>query len=81
MKVSATIKGRTDKHGRRYVYLRINEGEKRTFQATDIKLNPKDFEKGRVKTSHPDHLQLNRKILNLIIQTEKSGGFDKKRNR
>ena len=72
MKVSAILKGRTDQYGRRYLFIRINEGEKRSYKSTDIKLLPSQFEKGKVK-NHPDQAQLNRKILNLIVETEAHG--------
>jgi integrase/recombinase XerD len=52
MKVTAILKGNTDEHGRKTVYIRINEGKKRTFHATKIKVLPTQFEKGIV-VKHP----------------------------
>jgi integrase/recombinase XerD len=77
MKVSAILKGRIDDLGRRTVFIRINEGTKRTFQSTGLKVHPKDFAKGRVKNSHPYASVLNAQITGHILNAEVQKGFVK----
>lgn len=70
MKVSATLKGKKDAYGRRSVYIRISDGKSRKFTATDIKVKPSDFLKGKIKTSEPRHFEFNKRILKLIVDAE-----------
>lgn len=70
MKVTATLKGRTDSQGRKTVYIRVSEQQKRTFYATKLKIHPNDFKKGKVKASHPQHALLNQQIKVLILNKE-----------
>jgi hypothetical protein len=74
MKVSICLKGRTDSFGRKTVAIRINDGEVRKFRNTDVRVKPSEFD-GKIKTSHPDHAQLNRKLLNMILEVERNNGF------
>lgn len=76
MKVTATLKGRTDQQGRRAIFIRIADGSSRQFKVTDMRVLPKDFAKGKVKSTHPDHVVFNRSILNKIMQAERTGGFE-----
>lgn len=71
MKVSAILKGRTDNQGRKKVYIRVNDGKKRTFKVTNMRVHPTDWN-GKVKTSHPDHELFNRNIKRLLLNTEVS---------
>lgn len=70
MKVSATLKGVADTHGRRTVYIRVAQGDQRTFKATNLKVHPKDFEKGKVKSSHPKYKEYNSIIRGKITEAE-----------
>jgi site-specific recombinase XerD len=69
MKVSAILKGRTDDQGRKTVFIRINDGAKRKFKTTHIKLRPDQFEKGIV-TRHKRAVTLNERIREKIIEAE-----------
>lgn len=69
MKVSATLKGTKDPLGRRTVYIRVADGPRRKFHVTQIKVEPKYWNKG-VKTSHPDYKKLNQAIKKLILERE-----------
>jgi site-specific recombinase XerD len=66
LKVSATLKGTKDTLGRRTVYIRINDGHKRKFFVTPIKVKPSDFSKGKVKGNPA----LSDKIKTLILKHE-----------
>ena len=70
MKVSATLKGTADSFGRKPVYIRIADGKKRTFKKTNIVVAPVDFEKGKVKSSHPKYKEYNAIIKGKIVDTE-----------
>lgn len=70
MKVTATIrKDRTDKEGLSPVLLRINQGEKRMYETTDIKVSPRQWKKG-VVINHPHAKHLNNQLRDLIEQAE-----------
>jgi integrase/recombinase XerD len=69
MKVTAILKGTPDKDGRRKVYIRINDGEKRKFHATQIRVTKDQFEKGKV-IKHAKATEYNTTIRKLIIETE-----------
>lgn len=68
MKVTAILKGMIDVNGHQPIQIRIAEGKKRTFHPTYIKVNPDLFDKGRVKTAHPKHKELNQRLAALILQ-------------
>src|SRR5437773_740457 len=70
MKVSATLKGTPDSFGRRPVYIRIANGKNRTFKKTNIVVAPGDFEKGKIKSSHPKHKEYNGIIKLKILDAE-----------
>jgi len=70
MKVSATLKGTPDSFGRRPVYIRIADGKKRTFKKTNIVVASGDFDKGKVKSSHPKYKEYNAIIKGKIVDTE-----------
>lgn len=69
MKVSATLKGSPDNLGRRKVYIRINDGFKRKFIPTKIRVSKSDWD-GKVKASHPSYILFNTAIKKLILETE-----------
>lgn len=50
MKVSAILIGKKDQLGRQRVYLRTNQGKKRTYKATELKATPKEFDKEPLKS-------------------------------
>lgn len=71
MKVSATLKGRTDQLGRQKVYIRIAmPGNKRIHRATSIRIEPKYWDKKVV--GHPKAKQINEQIKALILAYESS---------
>jgi integrase/recombinase XerD len=72
MKVTAILKGTLDKQGKKTVYIRVNDANERTFKATKIKVQKKDWieERGLVKSSHPDSMNYNTIIRKLIHETE-----------
>lgn len=80
MKVTAILKGRIDSNGHQPVQIRITQGDKRTFRPTKIKVEPRLFEKGRVKKEHPGAREYNQTLDNLIIQYQAQAltGFEKK---
>lgn len=66
MKVSAILKGAKDKLGRRTVYIRTNQGEKRTFKALKIRVTDKQWDAKNMKViTHPKAA-----IYNSIIKKE-----------
>lgn len=69
MKVSAILKGRKDSNGRQTVYIRVNEGERRTYKATTLKVHPDQFKNGIV-TDHPKARQYNEIIKEKITAIE-----------
>lgn len=69
MKVSAILKGKKDEHGRLTIYIRTNQGEKRTFKATKMRVTPEQFKEGRV-VGHPQAKLYNQTIQKVIIETE-----------
>lgn len=79
MKVTAIIKGRTDQNGQQPVQIRINDGKKRIYKPTQIKVASKQFKNGRI-IGHPRAEEWNKKIEYLIIQyqAEAINGFEKK---
>lgn len=82
MKVTAIIKGRIDTNGHRPIQIRIFNG-KNIYKPTRIKIDPKYFEKGKVKPAHPKAKELNKTLETLIIQYQAQAikGFDKKQAR
>ena len=68
MKVSATLKGVKDSLGRRKVYIRIANGKQRTFKATNIKVHPDQWSKGKAKSSCNDYRRINNTIQLLILK-------------
>lgn len=70
MTVSATLKGPKDNLGRRKIYIRINDGKRRKFYATRMKIEPSNW-KGKV--IGPLASEYNAKIKTLILQYEAGG--------
>jgi site-specific recombinase XerD len=70
MKVSVTLKGQPDSLGRRRIYLRVNDGFERTFKATNLRIHPKYFDRGKV--IGPNAKLFNDKIKEMILQKELS---------
>lgn len=68
MKVSAILKGRIDSNGHVPIQIRISSGYSKIYYPTQIRIDPKHFEKGKVKPSHPKHKELNKHLSDLIIQ-------------
>lgn len=71
MRITATLKGTPDSLGRRVIYIRINNGTKRSFTATKMKVAKNQFKKGKV-INHPDAAVYNTAIKNKILETEMS---------
>lgn len=69
MKVSAILKGTKDSHNRQTVYIRINQGEKRTYKATTLKLTADQLKNG-VVVNHPKAKQYNDIIREKINEIE-----------
>src|ERR1044072_8301927 len=69
MKVSAILKGDKDSHGRQKVYIRTNEGNVRTFKATNLWLMPEQLVKSKV-VSHPKAGEYNKIIRNYLVEKE-----------
>jgi len=69
MKVTAILKGNKDSLGRKTVYIRINDGEKRTFRATNIKLMTTQLKKS-VVIDHPQSKLFNQLIRDQILNAE-----------
>src|SRR5688572_31815670 len=82
MKVTAIIKGRIDQNGHRPIQIRIYHEGKNTYRPTNIRIDPKHFEKGRVK-GHPKSRELNEIISTKIIQIQAHvlNGQEKKKAR
>lgn len=68
MKVTAALKGLIDTNGHQPIQIRIFHNGKYSHKPTHIKVEPKQFEDGRVKPSHPKAKEYNRIIETLIIQ-------------
>lgn len=72
MKITAIIrKDQVDKKGLCKIYIRINNGSKRNFIPSDIRVKPNQFVKGWVK-NHKDSVQLNQQLASKIAEIEKS---------
>lgn len=69
MKVTAILKGKTDDHGRQTIYIRTNQGEKRTYKATKLKVTEKQFKDG-VVVNHPKSKLYNDLIKEKINEVE-----------
>jgi integrase/recombinase XerD len=71
MKITAIIrKDQVDKNGLCKVYIRINNGDKRNFIPSGIKVKPNQFQKGWVK-NHKQAADLNQQLADKIRQIEK----------
>jgi site-specific recombinase XerD len=72
MKITAIIrKDQVDKNGLCKVYIRINNGSKRNFIPSGIKVKPNQFVKGWVK-NHKEAIALNQKLALKISEVEKA---------
>jgi site-specific recombinase XerD len=71
MKVTAILKGTADEHGKKSVYIRVHNGNTRTFQKMNIRVTKDQFSKGRVK-EHPQAAHFNNVIKKKIAETELS---------
>jgi site-specific recombinase XerD len=69
MKVSAILKGKKDSHGRQKVYIRTNDGNARTFKATNLWLLPEQLKKSKV-IGHPKAGEYNKIIRNYLVEKE-----------
>lgn len=69
MKVTAILKGNPDPEGRYTVYIRTNEGERRTFQATSLKVTKAQFNKG-VVVDHPKAKEYNQQLKTKLAQAQ-----------
>jgi integrase/recombinase XerD len=69
MKVTAILKGVKDDLGRMPVCIRLADGKRRSFQTTQIRVLPGQFNKGLV-VDHPRARQFNEDIKRKIIDTE-----------
>jgi site-specific recombinase XerD len=70
MKISIIIrKDQPDKEGLCKLAIRINKGNKRTLIATEYKVRPAQFKKGKV-INHNDAQYINRQLANLLYEYE-----------
>jgi integrase len=69
MKVTAILKGMVDQYGRQPIQIRMTNGHQRKFRPTHIKVEPTQFENGKV-TNHPQAKQFNDVIKRYILQVE-----------
>jgi site-specific recombinase XerD len=70
MKITAIIrKDQTDKNGLCKIYIRINNGPKRNYLPTGIKVKSGQFKKGWV-TNHKDAITLNKRLAEKISEIE-----------
>lgn len=65
MTVKPELKGYKDKDNRKAVYIRITVNGKRTYRKTQIKVLASEWEKGKVKSIHPNY-----KLYNDIIKKQ-----------
>jgi integrase len=79
MRVTPILKGHKDKLGRRNLYIRISEGQRRSFQVITphIKLLPSQFKKGKV-VDHPQKDRINAIVKAEILKVEAKGFEEKK---
>jgi site-specific recombinase XerD len=79
MKVTAILKGIIDQNGQQPIQIRIYNNGKRTFRPTHLKVDPKQFKKGKI-VDHPKAGEWNEKVKNMIIQYQAQAlsGFEKK---
>lgn len=68
MRVTAILKGPADSNGQKQIHIRINDGRKRSFKATGIRVLPNQF-KGRV-VNHPDAKAYNDVIMGIIVRVQ-----------
>lgn len=72
MKVTAILKGDPDALGRKRIYIRINVGEKRTYQSTRLWVLPTEFKAGKV-VGHPHARKYNDMLKEKIVEVEYGG--------
>jgi site-specific recombinase XerD len=79
MKVTAILKGMIDQNGQQPIQIRISHEGKRTFRPTYIKVEPRQFKKGKI-VDHPLAEEWNQKLKVIIIQAQAQAltGFEKK---
>jgi integrase/recombinase XerD len=72
MKISCTLKGVPDQQGRRTVYIRLADKNKRKFINTGLRVTKSDFDRssGRIKSSHPQYEKFNKRIRELLLAAE-----------
>lgn len=73
MTIKPELKGYRDKENRKAVYIRISISGKRSYKKTQIKVLPSQWEKGKVKSSHPNHKLYNDIIKKKILELEAGG--------
>jgi integrase/recombinase XerD len=69
MKISVILKGKEDGQGRKVVYIRMNEGEKRKFTATKIRVTPDQLQNGKI-VKHPQATIFNNVLKRLVAEME-----------
>lgn len=72
MTVKPELKGYKDKDGRQAVFIRISSHGKRSFKKTQIKLLSTEWERGKVKNSHPNAQLYNSIIRKAVVEIEAS---------
>lgn len=70
MKVTAILKGHIDINGHQPIQIRISDKGKQRFVPTHIKVEPRLFTEGRVKSSHPKAKLYNERIATMILQCQ-----------
>lgn len=69
MRVTATLKGKPDSQNRRTIYIRVNDGSERKFEATRLRVTKGQFKKGKV-VDHPHAAEYNLTIKKKIAAKE-----------
>lgn len=70
MTKTAILKDRKDAEGKQKIIIRIAHKNRREFITTKLKVFKADFEKGKVKDTHPDHNHFNNLIKKLLVESQ-----------
>lgn len=70
MTIIPVLRGYTDSQNKQSVYIRITEGNKRVYKITKVKVQPSEWEDGKVNNDHPKARMYNQIIKKLLIEAE-----------
>lgn len=70
MTIIPVLRGYIDSQNKQAVYIRITTGNKRVYRITKIKVQPEEWEGGKVKDNHPKHKTFNFLLKKIVMEAE-----------